>query len=53
MKLLRKVKTSRKNEIFEGKENIENSTTKKICQRTLELSPHVWLTMFIKMTAAS
>ena len=34
MKLLRKVK---KNEIFEGKENVENSTTKKICQRTLEL----------------
>ena len=53
MKLLRKVKTLRKNEIFEGKENVENSTTKKIWQRTLELSPHLWLTMFIKMMAAS
>ena len=52
MKLLRKVKNLRKNETFEGKENVENSTTKKICQRTLELSPHLWLTMFIKMMAA-
>ena len=53
MKLLRKVKTLRKNETFEGKKYVEKSTTKKICQRTLELSPHLWLTMFIKMMAAS
>ena len=52
MKLLRKVKTLR-NETLEGEENVENSTSKKICQRTLELSPHLWLTMFIKMMAAS
>ena len=49
----KKSKNFDENETFEGKENVENSTTKKICQRTLELSPHLWLTMFIKMMAAS